>query len=505
MEQSSAQAGSEDEAAAADAAAALLRSSRGGLRGAVEAPATIKSPPDRHEAVVSSALRKLFPRWSSYLPCSVPESPGEMSGEDSGASSSISPTGRARRKMSVQFANGDVYTGKCTLFEDGEKRHGLGTYVYSSGTHETYKQYRGQWREDKKHGYGVLFYRNGGVYVGQWEENQKQGLGVLLDHTSEGQDAAAMPTYRYEGQWQEDHPHGLGAEERNLTSYFGHFQGGVRRGRGVRMNLTKLGAEGCEVLTEKDQEPRALMAALDLELQALDARPEFNRLQRLSAPHLENSVVQDDSPADFPRAATCHFANSAQASMRTPLTELVFSSQQPATSHNPLHHVESGSSTSSNAAQTRSTPISGRFLPRNPSNNDMPRNPSLGDFGTPATPLMQPGSAACFGGGGGGGGLFAHQRQGSDGSAATVVLGRSSSGQWSDQQLYRSPQQLHSTTGVHGPSSEQQPGHASNGGHGSDGQNSSHSRSSGSGKGSPNRLRIDSGMSGASGITQAAA
>lgn len=64
--------------------------------------------------------------------------------------------------------------------------------------------------EDKKHGYGVLFYRNGGVYVpwrfldragwlahmhqllvishhqvGQWMNNQKHGLGVLLDSNSQ--------------------------------------------------------------------------------------------------------------------------------------------------------------------------------------------------------------------------------------------------------------------------------------------------------------------------------
>lgn len=48
-----------------------------------------------------------------------------------------------------------VYTGNCKQFEEGEKRHGIGTYaswhkhaleearrpeVYSSGTHDVYKQ-----------------------------------------------------------------------------------------------------------------------------------------------------------------------------------------------------------------------------------------------------------------------------------------------------------------------------------------------------------------------------
>merc|ERR1719253_1354255 len=78
-----------------------------------------------------------------------------------------------KRNISVNFANGDTYRGNCILTDGGEERHGFGTYIYTSGTHESYKQYQGQWREDKKHGHGVLFYRSGGAYVGQWENNQK--------------------------------------------------------------------------------------------------------------------------------------------------------------------------------------------------------------------------------------------------------------------------------------------------------------------------------------------
>lgn len=162
-----------------------------------------------------------------------------------------SPGKKTQRQMSVSFTNGDLYTGGCILVEGGERRHGFGTYTYSAGTHDTYKQYRGQWREDKKHGFGVLFYRNGGVYVGQWETNQKHGLGVLLENSGDGTgDAACMPAYRYEGQWCKDEMHGLGAEEGERSSYFGHFERGKRSGRGVRMNLSDTGATGCEVVDD---------------------------------------------------------------------------------------------------------------------------------------------------------------------------------------------------------------------------------------------------------------
>jgi len=176
-------------------------------------------------------------------------------------------TTQTSRRMSVHFANGDVYTGSCLLHDASEKRHGLGTYTYSPGTHETYRQYRGQWREDKKHGHGVLFFRNGGVYVGQWENNQKHGLGVLLDVEGPDPEPTAMPSYRYEGLWYEDLPHGLGVEESGHSAYFGQFARGKRHGRGVRMNLSKLGVAGCEVLDGNARLP--LLEAMEAEMSLL--------------------------------------------------------------------------------------------------------------------------------------------------------------------------------------------------------------------------------------------
>eukprot|EP00439_Symbiodinium_sp_Y106_P070012 s425_g12.t1 len=286
------------------------------------------------------------------------------------------------RKMSVQFVNGDVYTGNCKQFPDGERRHGLGTYVYSSGTHDIYKQYHGQWHEDKKHGYGVLFYRNGGVYVGQWRNNQKHGLGVLLDTAS--QEPAGMPTYRYEGLWKEDQQHGLGAEEQDLVSYFGNFSAGQRSGLGIRMNLTKLGSNGGIEVMDSNNRALPFQDALLEELNALYQQTTELELQRKSSPIMAEGRAAANSVA--PGGSTYHFSNSQDAAARTSLADLAFTSHSqpeaiPLQSGQSQATNESGST--STASAKRSTPA---MIPRNGSNND------LGE--TPSTPALQAGAGA---------------------------------------------------------------------------------------------------------------
>eukprot|EP00435_Cladocopium_sp_Y103_P032521 s3490_g8.t1 len=358
------------------------------------------------------------------------------------------------RKMSVQFVNGDVYTGNCKQFPEGEKRHGIGTYVYSSGTHDVYKQYQGQWQEDKKHGYGVLFYRNGGVYVGQWMNNQKHGLGVLLDSNSQdlgsqlnlgGIDISlhvdgmspeqcqhlysetalhgfarlctalygfvrlctalygfvwlctGMPTYRYEGLWKEDHQHGLGVEERDYESYFGNFSNGNRVGRGVKMNLAK--AISSNEVLDANSRPKPFYEALE---QELDELYKIEDLQRKSSPAMGNNDSWRSglaSSATMPNSATFHFGQFQDAGTRTSLAELAFSEAPPGTGTVSAGENESGSTSTASAKRSTPLPMS---IPRNGSNND---------FGTPATPALQAGAASF------GGGTFMGQRISSPGTS----------------------------------------------------------------------------------------
>ena len=37
----------------------------------------------------------------------------------------------------------------------------------------------GEWKEDRRHGYGTYCFVSGEMYVGQWEMNKKHGKGKL--------------------------------------------------------------------------------------------------------------------------------------------------------------------------------------------------------------------------------------------------------------------------------------------------------------------------------------
>merc|ERR1719223_1927142 len=138
------------------------------------------------------------------------EGPRARSGSQT--SNNSARTGEATHRV-VYFPNGDFYEGDCVSFPEGDRRHGKGTYTYSRNLHANFRQFTGQWREDKKHGQGVLFYKSGGIYAGEWASNQMQGLGVMLDYVEEPHNECSMPTYRYEGEWLDNEKHGLGVEE----------------------------------------------------------------------------------------------------------------------------------------------------------------------------------------------------------------------------------------------------------------------------------------------------
>jgi len=54
------------------------------------------------------------------------------------------------------------------------------------------QSYEGEWKDDKRHGHGVLKVPGHRTYYGQWEENTKTGYGVLLYNDGR----------KEEGQWQ---------------------------------------------------------------------------------------------------------------------------------------------------------------------------------------------------------------------------------------------------------------------------------------------------------------
>ena len=57
----------------------------------------------------------------------------------------------------------------------GEKLHNCtGTYIWPSGN-----QYKGDWKNNRQHGFGVALYPRGDKYVGYWKNGKMDGEGIF--------------------------------------------------------------------------------------------------------------------------------------------------------------------------------------------------------------------------------------------------------------------------------------------------------------------------------------
>jgi len=180
----------------------------------------------------SSSLPNLQQLWAGETP--MQSASVQVFDEDAGG---VAVGGSNREHL--QLPNGDSYSGY--LSSGGQHRHGYGIYNYVD-TRAKYLRYTGQFHMNAKHGFGTLLMRDGSAYVGQWSENQRHGVGVMLGYGSEGaKGQACMPTYRYEGEWQNDRADGIGVEETEEHLYFGRFERGAHRWRGLKIPLGKSG------------------------------------------------------------------------------------------------------------------------------------------------------------------------------------------------------------------------------------------------------------------------
>eukprot|EP00443_Scrippsiella_acuminata_P043794 CAMPEP_0115370666 /NCGR_PEP_ID=MMETSP0270-20121206/106948_1 /TAXON_ID=71861 /ORGANISM="Scrippsiella trochoidea, Strain CCMP3099" /LENGTH=580 /DNA_ID=CAMNT_0002793495 /DNA_START=411 /DNA_END=2153 /DNA_ORIENTATION=+ len=77
-----------------------------------------------------------------------------------------------------------------------DKRHGRGTCFFKNG-----EFFQGSWDQGKMHGHGTLRYANGDLYVGEWHEGLRSGKGTLNKANGDC----------YEGYWLNDKREGSGS------------------------------------------------------------------------------------------------------------------------------------------------------------------------------------------------------------------------------------------------------------------------------------------------------
>lgn len=115
--------------------------------------------------------------------------------------------------------NGDNYKGD---WKNG-KKHGQGTYIWADG-----RKYTGAWENDYRNGQGHWIYpEKGHEYKGEWKNGFFHGHGVFIITTAEGQEI-------YDGEYKRSKKHGYGTWTfPDGSIYEGELQDGKKHGMGL--------------------------------------------------------------------------------------------------------------------------------------------------------------------------------------------------------------------------------------------------------------------------------
>lgn len=98
-----------------------------------------------------------------------------------------------------------------------------------AGAHKEGASYQGEWRADRKSGYGIQTYPNGNKYEGNWENGTRCGEGVLWIRPQGQKKLRKL----YIGGWLNDKRHGKGTcFYKNGEYYQGDWVNGRRHGQG---------------------------------------------------------------------------------------------------------------------------------------------------------------------------------------------------------------------------------------------------------------------------------
>ncbi len=122
------------------------------------------------------------------------------------------------------------------------KRHGKGVMYYKNGD-----KYDGNWKDDERAGHGMMFYKSGSKYDGEWENHQRNGHGVYTwpdgdkyagDYVDDIKQGRGVYTWadgeEYDGEWKDGKRTGQGVYYyQNSAQYEGDFIDGIKDGRGV--------------------------------------------------------------------------------------------------------------------------------------------------------------------------------------------------------------------------------------------------------------------------------
>ena len=117
------------------------------------------------------------------------------------------------------YDNKDKYEG----YWENDLRNGKGTYWLCIGKNKYRKLYTGDWKNNQKEGQGIYFYKDGSCYDGEWKNSKRDGKGLMIYANED----------IYQGSWKEDKKHGHGIlEKANGDKYYGFWNCDLKEGQG---------------------------------------------------------------------------------------------------------------------------------------------------------------------------------------------------------------------------------------------------------------------------------
>ena len=75
--------------------------------------------------------------------------------------------------------------------------------------------YKGQLKDDKRHGQGKMFYSDGNVYDGEWKDDLRDGFGRMISGMYFPEKDSSY-NYVYEGNWKNNKRDGTGKSLQSL-------------------------------------------------------------------------------------------------------------------------------------------------------------------------------------------------------------------------------------------------------------------------------------------------
>lgn len=117
----------------------------------------------------------------------------------------------------------NVYIGG---FNKNGQFHGKGTLIFEVNTWGSTQFYEGEWKDGKKHGYGLYKYYDGTIYEGEWKDGQHHGQGKI--------NYGGAGDWGYIGGWKDGKKHGQGTyDDVGCSTYTGEWKDGKKHGYGV--------------------------------------------------------------------------------------------------------------------------------------------------------------------------------------------------------------------------------------------------------------------------------